>query len=76
MDTTSHDNSNGENEFVVTFRNGALEKLKELATTLNIPENELGSVLQKGLKIIDLAKDGKIVLEKDKERFDIDLKRL
>ena len=76
MDTTSQNQNNGESEFVVTFRNGALKKLKELAIDLEISEDELGDVLQKGLKIIELAKDGKLVIEKNKERYEIDLKRI
>lgn len=76
MDTTTQDNQNGENEFVVTFRNGALQKLKALAAELDIPEDQLGEVLQKGIKIIEFAKNGKLVVEKNKERYEVDLKKI
>lgn len=52
--------------FDVSFGNGALKKLKELAAYLNITEDKLGEVLTKGMKIIDAAKDAgedKIIIE-------------
>ena len=67
---------NNGSEYVVTFRNGALLKLKELAGYLNIPEENLGEVILKGMKLIDTAKDGKIIIEKGKDKFEVDIKRL
>ena len=64
-------------EFSVTFRNGALEKLKKVATELEIPEERLGDVLIKGLNLIDMAKEGtNVTVKKDKEQYVIDLRRL
>ncbi len=63
-------------EFTITYKKGAYYKLKELAKTLEIPEENLGEVLKKGVKLIDFAKDGKITVEKYGTKFDVDLKKL
>jgi hypothetical protein len=66
--------------FGVSFGNGALKKLKELATYLSIPEDKLGEVLVKGMKIIDAVKDAgedKIIIEtKEGKREVINIKDL
>lgn len=67
----------GEQEvFSVGFRNGALAKIKELATKLGISHDDLGEVLIKGVKLIDLSSGGKIIIEKGDERLEVDLKTL
>ena len=66
--------------FDVSFGNGALKKLKELAVYLAVPEDKLGAVLMKGMKIIDAAKDAgedKIIIEsKDGKREVISIRDL
>ena len=71
----SNNNHNG-SEFTVIFKKGALKKLKEMAVVLNVPEDRLGDVLMKGLKIIELAKGGSIIIEDQKEVMEIDIKKL
>ncbi|MBI4086611.1 hypothetical protein HY416_01365 [Candidatus Kaiserbacteria bacterium] len=64
-------------EFSVTFRNGALAKLRKVARELGIPEERLGDVLVKGLNLIDVGKEGTtITIEKKNGRYEIDLRRL
>lgn len=66
-----------EPEFNVTFRNGALARLKKVAADLGIPEDRLGEVLIKGLSLIDIGKEGtNITIEKGKDKYVIDLRRL
>lgn len=66
--------------FDISFGNGALRKLKELATYLGVSEEKLGDVLIKGMKIIEVAKDygdGKICLEdKDGKKTTVSVKDL
>jgi hypothetical protein len=64
-------------EFSVTFRNGALARLKKVAHDLSIPEDRLGDVLTKGISLMDMAKEGTNVTVKiGKEEYVIDLRRL
>lgn len=66
-----------EEELNVTFRNGALKRLKKVAHDLDIPEDKLGDVLTKGINLIDLAKEGSIVtVKKGKEEYVFDLRLL
>ncbi len=69
-------NDSNKEEFTITIKNGALVKLKELASWLEIPEDKLGDILVKGMKVIELAKDGKLIVEKGNERLEIDLKKI
>jgi len=66
--------------FDISFGNGALKKLKELAVYLGVSEEKLGDVLIKGMKIIEVAKDygdGKICLEdKDGKKTIVSVKDL
>ena len=65
-------------KYTVTFTNGALQELKDVAEYFGIARdsNDIGDVLIKGLKLISLSKDGKIFIEKDKERLEVDPKKL
>ena len=66
-------------EFIIIFKDGALDKLKELAYYFNIPQHKLGDVLIKGLHLLDLAKsEGKteMTLEHKKQKIKIDLEKL
>ncbi len=65
-----------EEDYTITFRRGALAKLKDLAWELEIPEERLSEVLEKGIKVLDLSRDGKLYLEKYGVKFEIDLKKI
>lgn len=66
-----------ESEFTITFRNGALAKLKKVANDLGIQDDSLGDVLVKGLNLIDTAKEGtNVTIEKGKDKYVIDLRQL
>lgn len=83
-DTTKNTSTTPESEdkerFDISFGNGALKKLKELAVYLGVSEEKLGDVLIKGMKIIEVAKDygdGKICLEdKDGKKTIVSVKDL
>lgn len=79
-DKPKTDSQKPQERFGVTFGNGALRKLKELAAYLSIPEDKLGEVLVKGMKIIDAVKDSgedKIIIEtKEGKREVINIKDL
>jgi hypothetical protein len=66
--------------FDISFGNGALKKLKELGVYLAVPEDKLGEVLIKGMRIIEVAKDygdGKLCIEdKEGKKVLIDVKEL
>lgn len=63
-------------KYTLTFTNGALAKLKDLATKLGVSEDNLSEVVVKGMKVLDLANDGKLVVDKGEEKLEIDLKSL
>mgnify|MGYP001617434721 CR=1 FL=1 len=64
-------------EFSITFRNGALVKLKKIAADLGISEDRLGDVLTKGINLIDVAKEGNnVTIKKKNSEYVIDLRRL
>ena len=64
-----------EEKYTITFSNGALTKLRELAEFLGT--EQLPEVLLKGMKLLDIAKDNKIVKEApDGKRYNIDVKEL
>lgn len=64
------------NEYQLTFTNGALDKLKQLARKLDIPESSLDEVVQKGLKALELPEDNKLLFKKGGETYFIDIKNL
>jgi hypothetical protein len=74
--TLTDQESDDDTEFGIIFKHEALKKLQELGAWLGIPKDRLGDVLVKGLHIIDLAKDGKLIIEKPKQRLEVDLKEL
>ena len=64
-------------KYNLTISNGALNQLKSLAAFLGIPETELHQVVAKGMKLLEVAKSGKIYLESpDGSRYQIDVKKL
>ena len=63
-----------EDKLTVNFTNGALKKLNELATNFDTTPVD---VLLKGMKLLDIAKDNKIVKEDaDGKRYAIEVKEL
>lgn len=60
----------------ISFSGSALQKIKELALYLNIPQENLSEVLVKGIKILDLSREGKLIIDKEKERLTVDVKRV
>lgn len=74
-DLKNQEGQKGEEEFKITFRNGALKRLKKVAADLGISENNLGEVLTKGINLIDIAKVGTIItIKKDGKEYVIDLR--
>jgi len=63
-------------EYVLTFTNGALVKLRQLAEKLGIPETDLDKVVEKGLRALDLPDDDKLVFSKGGEKYFVDIKKL
>ena len=76
MHASGNNTNQTDGEFAVIFKKDALEKLKELALFLGISEAELGNVLIKGLHLIDMAKEGKIFIERKNDCFEVDIKKL
>jgi hypothetical protein len=68
--------NNKEDIYEITFRNGALKKLKTLAAKLDIPEDNLAEVLARGMKVIEAAEDNKISVKINGEIYIIDLKKI
>ncbi|OGE79247.1 MAG: hypothetical protein A2751_04625 [Candidatus Doudnabacteria bacterium RIFCSPHIGHO2_01_FULL_46_14] len=66
-----------ENKYNLTFSDGALQQLKDLATHLGIPESELHKVVGKGLKLLQVAKASKLYKEDpDGKRYLINVKEI
>lgn len=64
-------------KFTITFSNGALTRLKKVATDLGIPETDLKDVLIKGIVLIDEGKEGNfITLKKGGSEYRVDLRTL
>lgn len=68
---------NEQKELNVTFKNGALERIKSIAKDLSISEDRLEDVLTKAVALVDMAKEGtNITVKKGKDEYLIDLRRL
>lgn len=64
-------------EYIVTYRNGALVKLKTLANKFGIPEDDLNKVIEKGLKVLELQlDDNRIIFKRGNDTFFVDLNKL
>ena len=68
--------TNNSDVYQLTFRNGALARLKELAQKLNIPEDNLDQVVEKGIKALGLPDDDKLRFKKGGETYFIDIRNL
>ena len=67
-----------EETFTVNFSKGALESLKSLASYYAIPPDQLGTIVLKGIQVLNAvknAKEDKIVIETNKERQVLHLKK-
>ena len=69
-----------EEKFELIFKNGALANLKKLASRLNIPQDNLGEVVNRSIKILSIIKNvdtQTLTLEtKNKERYVLDADKL
>lgn len=66
-----------EETFTITFRNGALAKLKKLASDLNISNDRLADVVAKTISVVEAAKEGNtMTIKKGKEEYVIDLRQI
>ncbi|HVI69754.1 MAG TPA: hypothetical protein VM581_04845 [Magnetospirillaceae bacterium] len=65
-----------EETYEITFRNGALKRLKAIAEKLDISEDNLAEVLAKGMKVMQLAEDNKVTVKSGGETYVIDLKKI
>jgi len=64
-------------ELNITFKNGALIRIKKLAQELNIHEDRVEDVVTKAVSLMDAAKEGNFVtIKKDKQEYVIDLRVL
>lgn len=75
-DKSKGGDSKKEDEYVLTFKNGALGKLRQLAQKLGIPESDLDKVVEKGLRALDLPEDDKLIFSKGGEKYFVDIKKL
>jgi hypothetical protein len=65
--------------YEVTFKNGALSKLKKVALDYGISEDDLDQALVKGVKLLELAKefgDDNITIEGNGRKETINLKEI
>lgn len=67
------ENLRSDDEYQVTFRNGAYKKIQELADKLGVSFEE---VLEKGLKALELPDDDKLIFKQGGETFFIDIRKL
>lgn len=68
--------SNQDETYEITFRNGALKKLKALAKKLDIPEDNLAEVLSRGMKVLELSEDNKVTVKSGGDTYIVDLKKI
>lgn len=64
------------NSYELTFKNGALEKLKQLAKRFDIPEENLDQVIEKGLRALELGDDDRLEFNKGGNKYFVRLKDL
>ena len=63
-------------EFIMTFKNGALTKIKQIAKRLDISEDNLEQVVEKGIKALELPDDNKLIYKKGEGSYFIDIRNL
>ena len=64
-------------EFKIVFRGKGLDELKDLAKSYNIPEQNLGDVVVKAIKLLKITKDNKSVSFSEGDRqITVDTKNL
>lgn len=65
-------------EYTVTFKKEALDQLRDAAASLDISDENLGEVIWKGIKLIQLAKEsnGIVAINAPDEKLEVDLKKL
>ena len=66
--------------YEITFRNGALKKLRMLAKRLDIDDDNPAEVLARGMKVMELAEDNKVSIKSGKDIYIyiyiVDLKKI
>lgn len=69
-----------DDKFELIFTNGALANLKALAKEYGIPEDKLGDVVNKGIKLLSILRNTQtktITLDtKNKQRFVLDAENI
>ena len=64
-------------KYHLTFSNGALQQIKELAAHYGIPDSQLHEVVGKGIKLLQVAKNSKLYKEgPDGTRYTINIKEI
>ncbi len=63
-------------EYMVRFKGEALETLKVLAKKLDIPEDDLGEVVLKGVKVLQLPDDTTVTFKRGGDAYTADIKKL
>lgn len=63
-------------EYTITFKNGALTTLRALAQKLEVANDNLDEVITKGLKVLELPEDNKLIFKKGGETYSVDIKQL
>ena len=64
-------------EYKIVFKGKGLEELKDLARAYDVPEDDLGKVVIKAMRLLKITKEKKSVSFKDGgQEFTLDTKRL
>lgn len=64
-------------EYQLSFKNGALANIKNLASVFNISEENLQDVINKAISLLSVVKDSEFVyFERDGERYKVNIKKL
>ena len=78
MPEEDKNNKEQDEQYELVFKNGALANLKELARAFGVPENDLGQVVNKGIQLLKITKNSKIIFFEDQNgsRYKVDLSKL
>lgn len=60
----------------VIIKGDALERVKNAARICGVPADRLPEVLMKGIKIIELSSQGKVMIDRASDRLTLDLTKL
>lgn len=66
-----------EEEYQLSFKNGALANIKSLASVFDISEDNLQNVINKAISLLSVVKDSEFVyFEKNGERYKVNIRKL